>query len=442
MAKQTIVSENTTYIDNSYSRTEYSSGIQDLGLKTEFEWDPNTHHSFRTGGNVTHHTFRPGVASQSSSFKKDTTTGNSQISAMEFAFYVEDDYKITRRWRANIGIHTSGFLVDQTFYKSIQPRISIRYLFPLQTAAKVSYSSMVQFIHLLANSGAQFPTDLWVPATKKIKPQESQQIALGIVKEWKNNTYETSIEAYYKTMNNVIQYKSGASYIALTESWENKVLAGNSTSYGIEFLIQKKKGKFTGWIGYTLSKTERVFEQLNNGKPFPYRYDRRHDISVVAQYQIKKGINISATWVLSTGNAITLPQEKSQHYKTVNTKGLSEYDLIYHPLVGGVQPTPEFSDLIASTYLFTKYDTKNSLFYYGSVNSYRIQSFHRMDININFTKKFKWGERTCSVGAYNLYNRANTFYISLEYTPDNNPYFLQHSLFPIIPYFNFSISFK
>ena len=195
----------------------------------------------------------------------------------------------------NLGIHASGFLVEGTFYNSVQPRIGLRYLLGNDWAVKASFSTMAQYINLLTNESLSLPTDLWVPSTKHIKPQTSWQPAIGIAKTlWKE--YEFSVESYYKNMNNVISYKEGVSFLGLENDWQDKVTQGKGESYGAEIFLQKKRGKTTGWLGYTLSWTNRQFDDINGGKTYPFKYDRRHDLELVVTHKISKNIKLSGTW--------------------------------------------------------------------------------------------------------------------------------------------------
>lgn len=288
----------------------------------------------------------------------------------------------------------------------------MRYLIKSDLSLKASYATMNQYLHLLSNSGIGLPTDLWVPATDKIKPQQSQQVALGIAKDLtiQNADFMASLEGYYKTSKNIIGYVDGASFFSVdpTESssefsYENVVTSGNAESYGAEFLFQKKFGKLTGWIGYTLSWTWLQFDELNFGKRFHARYDRRHDLSVVGIYKLSDHITLSATWVYGTGNAITLP--------------LSSYQ------------AP-----VQSSHTLPYYNSSYTVNDYGEKNSFRMSPYHRFDIAIQFHKKMKKYERTFELGLYNAYNRKNPFYYYTQYDPNTQQTKLkQISLFPIIP---------
>jgi hypothetical protein len=264
---------------------------------------------------------------------------------------------------------------------------------------------MMQFVHLLSNSNVGLPTDLWVPATKIIKPQRSYQVATGIAKSLKNNTYELSIEGYYKVMDDIIDYLDGANFIGGAYNWEKKVAQGKGWSYGAEFLLQKKKGKYTGWIGYTLSWTERQFNEINGGVKYPYKYDRRHDISIVNLYKVSNKLDIGATWVYGTGNAISLPL---QSYLPAQMPGL--------PMQSDVQ-------------------------YIGSKNNYRMAPYHRLDISVNRHKKKKWGRVTWSVGAYNVYGRQNPYFVYFSTNQYGRKQLKQVSLFVFIPTISYSFKF-
>lgn len=397
--KQTRVGEPTEE-----ERIRYLSGIEDMAIKADFDYLPTANHNIKFGASAINHTFRPGVFSYRSEVESDTTFGARTIKANELSVYVEDDFQIGKKLRFNAGLHGSVFLVRGESFTSLQPRLSARYLVGKDISLKASYAQMRQFIHLLSNSGVGLPTDLWVPATDLVKPQESWQVAVGVAKSIQG--YEISLESYYKEMDNLIEYLDGASYFNTDDDWEDKVAAGSGTSYGTEFLIQKKTGRLTGWVGYTWSKTTRQFDALNFGERYPYKYDRRHDLSVVSVYQITDQISISGTWVYGTGNAITLPESQFQDFN------------------------PTFNSFFSQ-----------GLEYYGSRNNYRMRDYHRMDLGISMSKQKRRGVRTWSFGAYNLYSRRNPFYIDIRSTNTGGREFVQTSLFPIIPYLTYSFEF-
>ena len=192
-------------------------------------------------------------------------------------------------------------------YNNLQPRVSARYLLKDDWSLKGSYAMMNQYVHLLANSGLGLPTDLWVSSTERVKPQLSHQVAVGSTKNIQGKMYEFTIEGYYKWMENLIAYKEGSSFITPTD-WQNNVETdGQGRTYGAEFLVRKNEGKTTGWIGYTLAWSNRQFSNINNGEQFPYKYDRRHDVSIVVNHQFSKKFDLGATWVYGSGNTYTAP---------------------------------------------------------------------------------------------------------------------------------------
>lgn len=397
----------------------YRSGIEDLGVKMDFDYFPASRHRIKFGGNMIAHTFKPGILAFKESDLKttskiDTAYGNPNIRALELSAYIEDNIEFSPRFSMNIGLHASGFNVDKTFYPSLQPRISARFMATDRLSLKTAYSKMSQNIHLLSSATISLPTDLWLPTTKKVKPQNSHQFALGGVYQI-SNMFDFSMEGFYKSMDHLLEYKEGASFVGATTGWEDKVEMGKGWSYGLEFLLEKKVGKTTGWLGYTWSKAERQFDNLNWGEKFYARYDRRHDISFVMTHRFSNRFDIGLTWVYGTGNAVTLPtQNVSTPYIQYVTGGFGN----------------------------------NEYEYYGQRNNYRMPAYHRMDIGFNFHKQKKHGIRSWNIGFYNAYSRQNPFFLYFE---ENSPEeykatgksrsLKQLSLFPIIPSISYSYKF-
>ena len=426
-----IYSKYAFNLDQNFSFTEdtssiafnfnYLSGIEDLGAKIDFDYIPNPRHYIRFGFSYTKHNFKPGELdlgfSQSfvPSSNIDTTFIFSQRRKADDAYiYVENDFKIGEKIKMNLGLHSSIFAVRDSLneisvnYYSFQPRISARYLINQDWSFKMSYAEMKQNIHLLTNSSAGLPTDIWVPATDSVPPQESKQIAFVIATKFMDGLYELSLESYYKTMSDLITYKEGTAFTS-AQNWETSVeTEGEGEAYGFELFLQKKKGKTTGWVGYTLSWTNRRFDNINFGEWYPYKYDRRHDFSLVLSHMFSDNFDLGLTWVYGTGISFNFPQ--SVYW------GLSEYD--YIPLIES----------------------------YGSRNSTRMNPYHRLDLGLNFTKqnkKFNFS-RTLSFGIYNLYNRKNPFFVYLSQgrgAADGETVARQISLFPIIPSITYNIKF-
>lgn len=390
--------------------SDYFSGIRDLALKADFEFIPNPDHYIRWGGMWIQHRFTPGVFASRENQRPEIREGGKPSDSQEFSFYLEDDFSLGRRFKFNIGTHFSGFLAETKSYHSLQPRFSARYLLNTNSSIKASYVQMAQFIHLLTNAGLGLPTDLWVPSTDKIGPQESWQAAAGYFRKL-GTGLEFSAELYYKDMQGVIEYQDGASFLNTTSDWQDKVVSGEGRSYGMELLLQKKTGKTTGWIGYTLSKTERRFDEVNFGRWFPFRYDRRHDISLTAVHQLSEKIDLSGTWVFGTGNFITVPTQRYQHATTVIRDGFTRYGGLY-------------------------------LDYIESRNNFQMRSYHRLDLGINFHKEKKWGKRTWNISIYNVYSRLNPFYMDISFNYDlQRNQLRQFSLFPIVPSASYRFTF-
>lgn len=394
-----------------YFNYEYTSGIRDWTLKYDLDFVPNPNHYFRIGGNYTYHTFNPGVSlfeESGDGGQNQAETGGQKVYASEFFIYGEDDWKITDKLKMNVGLHYSGFDTEGQIYLSLQPRLSARYLLTDELAVKASYVQMTQFIHLLSNAGIGLPTDLWLPSTQIVEPQWSQQGAVGLAYTW-NKDFEISLEGYYKEMRNVIEYKDGASF-AGGSNWEDQIEVGNGTAYGIELFIQRKFGRFSGWLGYTLSWSNRQFDNLNGGDPFPYRFDRRHDISLAATYDFNEMQDIGFVWVYGTGNAVSMPIAT---FEPGNPSGSNQ-----NPWWGGLN-------------------------FYDERNGYRMPAYHRMDVSYNTRKYYENGAlRTWSFGVYNLYNRQNPFYLYFQDKNfDDRNELYQISLFPLMPYVSYNLKF-
>ncbi len=392
----------------------YKSGIYDWGFKTDFDYAPNPNHAVKFGIGDTYHTYNPGaitIKGIDQSEIEEFFKKQKSMFSHELAAYVEDDITLGAL-KANVGLHFSGFKVENSFYTSLQPRIGMRYLLSDKLSFKASYASMTQYINLLTNESLGLPTDLWVPSTGRIKPQKSWQVAIGGASTLKKGI-EASVEVYYKEMNDVISYKEGANFLNQLESWENKITQGFGQTYGSEFLLEKKHGKTTGWLGYTLSWNNRQFDDINFGKIYPYKFDRRHDFEIVASHKLSEKVILNGTWVYGTGNAITLPEAIYDTYNENN----NFYGYYY-----------------------------SSVDLYGEKNSYRMPAYHRLDVGIEFIKKKKWGERAWNLSIYNAYNHRNPFFIYLGENYDDNSHtstkaFKQISIIPILPSFSYRFKF-
>ncbi len=412
-------------VEESFFRT--SSGINDYTLKTDFDYFPNSKHSIKFGALATNHKFKPQRI-----LIKDDFAGNvdatQELNSFEGAVYLEDDWKLTDKLRVSPGFRLSYFKQAVKQYINPEPRLALAYNYKPDLAFKASYTRMNQYIHLLSSSGIGLPTDLWVSSTDRVKPQTSQQFAIGVAKDFFDKDYSITVEGYYKTMDDVIAYKEGASFLAIedledgkTTNWEDNITSGQGWAYGGEILLRKQTGKLTGWLGYTIAWSERQFDELNLGKKFFDRYDRRHDISLVSIYKPHDRITLSATWVFATGNNYTLP----------NLQRLDTPDGF------PIQNSSNFFD--GATQQFST-----------QRNNFRGESSHRLDLGVQFHKKLKKGrERTWGFSLYNSYARQNPFI----YTTGESRYdfddpnatveneLTRTSVLMLIPSFNYTYKF-
>ncbi|MBX3257672.1 MAG: TonB-dependent receptor [Chitinophagaceae bacterium] len=415
----------------------FTSGLRDYQLKNDWLYTPGNKLSIKWGLQYTWHRFKPGAGGVTSGVQQFKSQISDQY-AREAAAYISGDWNIAPKWNIIAGIRYSYFNqvgpTERVIYneegvptgekerfgkgESIakyhypEPRVSMVRLLPHNSSIKLSYTRTIQYLHLATTSGATFPSDLWIPGSKLIQPGKAQQVAAGYFRDFNNSAYEMSVETYYKTMTNQVEFKPGAQLL-LNQNLEGQMIFGSGRAYGIELFLQKKKGKLTGWIGYTLSRAERTFPELNNGKAFPYRYDRTHDLSIVANYPLSARWEISGVFVYGTGNALTIPV------------GRFTYNLGYHV----IEQKPIFSNI-------NQYD---------KVNDYRMPAYHRLDVSFVYTprplstKRFK---SSWNFGIYNVYNRYNPYFIYLDV--DNDEQMIKGKkvfLFPVMPSVTWNFKF-
>ena len=441
----------STYTDD--FSLDYRSQIRDLGLKLDFDFYPSPNHEIKFGAFTTNHRFEPstvGVSSRTQEIRQDTVYTSQIDYTWESGFYVEDNLKIGRRFSANIGGRATHYQINDQGSWNLQARMAARFQLTNDISLKGSYSQMTQFVHLLTNNGVGLPIDLWVPATERVPAQESWQVAGGISASLWRDEYEFSLEGYYKEMDGLITFKEGNNFFfggATEGSWEETVeVGGTGEAYGVEALLQKKQGRTTGWIGYTLSWNWRQFDNIDLGRRYPFKYDRRHDVSLVVSHKVNDRISLAGTWVFGTGNAITLP--------TAGHASLSD------PL----SPETVFSgfgrqgNAIKSRSNPFAYQLLTNISYGGGGvelfengrNGFRMQAYHRLDLGIEFTKEKKWGQSTWALGVYNAYSRLNpyVYYFENRFTSvdaSGNAVFEKKltklALFPIIPSFSYRFKF-
>ena len=397
---------------NSYYQVLYT-GIKDINAKTDFTATPSTKHTIKFGANYTYHTLYPGAISAKIPKKGNKVTINpdslTKRYSTEAAFYINDDYKITNNFSVNYGVRIPVFNASGKTYSNIEPRITTRLSLNKNTSIKASFTQMNQFVHLVPSSTASLPADIWLTSNNKIKPQASNQVALGLFKNFKENEIETSVEVYYKTMKNQVLFKEGTQ-ILLNTNLDDQLTFGKGKSYGIEFFVKKNFGRLSGWASYTLSKSTQQFPDINFGKEFNSSFDRTNNLSLAASYELTKTWTVSADLVYYTGRPYTLPAGKVLVYGDG-----SLYDNYY-------------------------YD-------YTSRNNSRLKAYNRLDISFSnkkaakLFKKYPY-EREWVFGFYNIYSRANPYFVYLTVDPaSKQPQAKQVSLLPIIPSVGFNFKF-
>ncbi|MEZ4884842.1 MAG: RNA polymerase sigma-70 factor [Chitinophagales bacterium] len=383
---------NTLEYNNSYVADiglRATSNIRDLSLKADFDYYPTPKNHLKWGIGYTHHIFTPAIArfrdNQDHEFEFTEDVGLKRIPADDYYAYFEDNIQVSETFSLNAGIHLAGFISDNTHYVSPQPRLSARYLLGEYSALKASFARMTQFVHMVHTPWLGLPSDLWIPSTSELRPKHSNQFAVGYVHRFPE-LFDLSIESYYKKFENLLDFRHNPNLWMHQElpNWEHELERGNGRAYGLELLLERKIGNTTGWIGYTLSKTDRQFDGINEGERFPYEYDRRHDISMALTQQVSPQLSLGCVWVFATGNVTTLSfDETNSQFATGSSSKTTT-------------PNEHFDSNLER-------------------NNYRLPPYHRLDLSINWQHSFfknKWAKGTLKAGFYNIYNRENPAYIN------------------------------
>ena len=427
-----------------------SSGIKDWSLKTQLSYYPNLRHRILGGVDYVFHTFTPSSVSARSGDTEFNTGEVVNLFSHEASAYLLDEFDVNDKLKINGGIRASFFahvgpytkyipqqggvlnaavppLVEEFdkgevvgTYLNWEPRINMRWEINGQSSIKAGYTHNYQYLHLTSLSATSLPTDVWIPSTDRVKPQFGIQYSVGYFRNFLDNQFESSIELYYKTMDNLVEYQEGTlPEDNVNDNIDNLLTFGEGYSYGAEFFLKKRMGDFSGWIGYTWSRTFRLFEEINNGDEYPARFDRRHDLSVILNYDLTEKWNFGGAFVYATGNAITLPLER---------------------------------------YFYEG----NILEQFGPRNSFRMDPYHRADFSVTYTpsnevlkKDRETGEEimvprkffsSWTLSVYNLYNRQNPYFIYFgndgqlqEGNLQIKAY--QVSLFPILPSITWNFKF-
>ncbi len=398
------------------------SNIRDANLKTDFFYALNNKHTLRFGGNATYHEFTVGRLKAGSDDGSVSFSAGNDYDGVEAGAYISDDWVASDKLKVNMGLRFSGFFNDGQSYFGVEPRVAANYSMTERVSLKASYARMYQYLHLVANAGVALPTDVWYPSTAAIKPQRSDQVALGV--SWLlGKDYFLEVETYYKDLKNQLEFVDGAEIFA-NDKLENEFAIGKGYGYGLEVGIEKNEGRLTGWIGYTLALTRRGdfkpiddLERFSDTGYFSPVYDRRHDLSIVGIYEISRKLAVSATFVYGSGDLRWLPG------------GRFTFQDVYG---GGFQVvTPDYLER----------------------NTYRLPAYHRLDLGLIIRFFPKWGESDLTINVINAYDRRNTFFIYLEpifreETDGQNTIEVperiaakQVSLFPILPSVTWNFKF-
>ena len=415
---RTVIGDPSAQNAVGYLASLFDSDITDLIVNIDMEYKVSSKWNMAYGVNYTRHDFSPGVVYSSTrddllgereflsplDLKETFTPPN--IKGNELRGYLEQDIKLTPWLQANIGVHLSSISVDdQSSFTSIQPRGLLKFNLKGENTFKLSYTKMNQFLHLLTNAGIGLPNDVWIPSTSRIPPQESDQYSAELKLEAFKD-FKFALNGYYKNMYNLRTFRDGALFgIREGADWEAELPEGEGRAFGAEVSLEKQIGKFSGWINYTWAKSERIFSELNGGQTFFANLDRRHNINFSSLLNLRDNIELSFTWTYGTGTPYTAPT--------------STLEVI-------------LDDKVETNFIFTER------------NNVRLPDYHRLDFGVNFFNDYGWGKQKITIGAYNVYNRKNPFYVDfVRNRTDSSPLYVAEavSIFPIVPNFSYSLSF-
>ncbi|MBQ9893441.1 MAG: TonB-dependent receptor [Bacteroidales bacterium] len=402
----------------------FNSGIRDLSARMDLDFTPNPSYLVKFGGEYIYHTFIPETLtaleqSYGNGMEATDTTlnfiDNKRYRGHELSVYAEDDWSLGRHVTVNPGVHIALFVADGKPYISVQPRVSSKFSLDCGVSFKAGYARMAQYVHLLSSAQISLPVDLWVPITRNIRPVTSDQFSAGTyydgLKGW-----EFSVEGYYKAMNNILEYKDGTLLLGNSGCWEEKVEMGKGRAMGVEFFIQKTTGKATGWIAYTLAKSDRLFPEgnINHGERFPYKYDRRHSLDISFNYEFTPRLELNATCSFASGGTTTLPEKTTAVL------------------------LPDRDEVISADYISHR-------------NNYRLPPSHRMNVGLNVHRPHKRrGEGIWNFSVYNLYNYKNPNFVFVSYDQiydaqtgetTSRPALKKITILPILPSISYTFKF-
>jgi len=409
--------DESSYIIDLY---KFSSNINDSGLKIDFDYLPNNQHHFRFGTGVLVREFSPSLVSnqieednefdfEGGQFEEEITLSDPLFYAAELNLYGEDDFQLSKQLKAQIGLHSVLFIAPNKIYPSLQPRLSLQYQVHKKGQLHASFSQMSQFLHVLQSNNTGIPNDLWVPSTKKVRPQTAWQIGIGT--QWNlPKAFHWKLEGYYKKLNHLVTYRDDTDFLLEEEDelqfdWEAEIAKGKGWAYGLETSLTRQIGQTTGWLNYSLAWSDRQFNDVNNNQRFPFRYNRRHAIKLGLSHQFSPTFNVFTTWNYGSGQWSTLP-----------TIQVEEDEIRLDVL----QPFPIDNNT--------------------PINDYRLKDFHRLDVACNFFWPQQNVEHRLTVGLHNVYGRKNTMF-AYQVEEDSKVELEEIGLGVILPSFKYSLNF-
>jgi hypothetical protein len=395
----------------------YQTLIRDWSGKTDFTFFVSDKTTLRWGASYTSHGFQPGALSanflQPGQTQENVDSlanillNNERLDAIESEAYFDGEFDLWKYWRLEAGINGSVFQTKNNNYRILQPRFRLRRTGPKGWNHWVGLHKMAQNLHQIGSFNISLPFELWVPSTRRVPPEIVWQTSAGF--GWQNNGWGFQLEGYYKKLERVLTFIASndalfAGGAVDASGWEDRIAIGSGKSHGLELLLEKTSGRFTGSIAYTLSETERLFPDLNAGRPFPFRFDRRHDVKFTLRQKINKWLEADVVWAVASGNPITLAGVKFRHESVEG-------------------------------------DVARDIYFYTDVNGYRLPTYHRLDAALNAS----WGgskmKHSLQVGVYNAYNRANPFYLYVDAASSVKGKAIQYTLLPVLPVFRYSVKF-
>ncbi|MCW3465519.1 TonB-dependent receptor [Chitinophaga nivalis] len=412
-------------VDSVFVKGKGVSRIRDIAIRNETEYTISNSQHLSLGGGYTYHNFAP------TAYRTNISRGDAiqreapRYSMSEFTLYAEDELNLLNdRLTVRPGLHVGALAQHNSFHISAQPRLLVRWELPKSQYIQASFTKMTQFVHQLTTPVVNLPTDLWVPSTENIKPEHAYSYSLAYQKQW-DRKWRFSSNLYYKQLKNLVTTNTVLNIFDNSDQWEKKVIDGKGYNYGSELMIEKLQGRLTGILSYTLSWSWRQFDKLNGGQMFPYKEDRRHNLSLAVKYRVMPKWHLSATWKFSSGAPFTLPVQIFPDYDW----GRNIYGYLderYSPFA----------------------NPANYLPYSPRLNNYRLRSIHHLDLGstlyLGSKKRF---QHVITAGVYNIYNRNNPFIVSFDqfsFFRIDEVYPLQlyqYSLFRALPYLTYTFKF-